>query len=103
VPGFPPGLLDTAFDRFTRGDDVRTRNRGGAGLGLSIVRAVVDACGGTVAARNGGPLGGAVVTMSLGQSGQPDAGIQDGVGEVDSDVGEHDEQRRDQDDADHHR
>ncbi len=50
-PGFPPGLVDTAFERFTRGDDARSRSGepGGAGLGLSLVQAVVEAHGGEVA------------------------------------------------------
>jgi len=64
-PGFPPGLLNTAFERFVRGDRARTPRRSGAGLGLSIVRAIVVAHGGVVAARNGPPLGGAVVTAQL--------------------------------------
>jgi two-component system, OmpR family, sensor kinase len=64
-PGFPPSVSDSAFDRFVRADHARTRGASGAGLGLSIVRAVVAAHGGTVAARNGEPLGGAVVTVRL--------------------------------------
>jgi two-component system, OmpR family, sensor kinase len=64
-PGFPPGLLDSAFERFARGDPARTRGTSGAGLGLSIVRVVVVAHGGTVEARNGVPLGGAVITVRL--------------------------------------
>jgi two-component system OmpR family sensor kinase len=64
-PGFPVGVRDSAFERFVRGDDARTPGRSGAGLGLAIVRAVVAAHGGTVEARNGGPLGGAVVTVRL--------------------------------------
>jgi signal transduction histidine kinase len=63
-PGFAPGLLDAAFERFVRGDAART-SATGAGLGLSIVRAVVAAHGGTVHLRNGPPLGGAVVTVRL--------------------------------------
>ncbi len=63
-PGFPPDLLDSAFERFVRGDTART-TLSGAGLGLSIVRAVVAAHGGTVQLRNGRPLGGAVVTVRL--------------------------------------
>jgi two-component system, OmpR family, sensor kinase len=63
-PGFPPALLNSAFQRFVRGDRARTRGSG-AGLGLSIVRAIVVAHGGSVAARNGAPLGGAVVTATL--------------------------------------
>ena len=47
-PGFPPELARTAFERFTRGDAARTRAAGGAGLGLSIVAAIVRAHAGTV-------------------------------------------------------
>jgi two-component system, OmpR family, sensor kinase len=64
-PGFPPPLLDAVFERFVRGDRARTPRGSGAGLGLSIVRAVVTAHGGVVEARNGAPLGGAVVTAHL--------------------------------------
>lgn len=64
-PGFPPAVIDSAFERFVRGDDARTPGSSGAGLGLAIVRAVVAAHGGTVEARNGEPLGGAVITARL--------------------------------------
>ncbi|BCJ47783.1 two-component sensor histidine kinase [Actinoplanes ianthinogenes] len=63
-PGFPPGLLDRAFERFVRGDESRAASTG-AGLGLSIVQAVVTAHGGTAELHNGPPLGGAVVTVRL--------------------------------------
>lgn len=46
-PGFPPDLVEHAFERFTRGDAARTRS-GGAGLGLSLVQAIVSAHGGSV-------------------------------------------------------
>jgi two-component system OmpR family sensor kinase len=62
-PGFPPDLADRVFERFVRGD--RSRTGTGAGLGLSIVRAIVAGHGGEVAAGNGAPLGGAVVTVRL--------------------------------------
>lgn len=45
-PGFAPDLAPRAFERFTRGDAARTR--GGAGLGLSLVEAIVGAHGGSV-------------------------------------------------------
>jgi two-component system OmpR family sensor kinase len=47
-PGMPGNLRGHEFDRFSRGDSSRTRSSGGAGLGLSIVKAIVDAHGGTV-------------------------------------------------------
>jgi two-component system, OmpR family, sensor kinase len=64
-PGFPPALLPTAFDRFTRGQSARGRDSGGAGLGLAIAAGIVAAHGGTIAARNGPPLGGAVVEVRI--------------------------------------
>jgi two-component system, OmpR family, sensor kinase len=63
-PGFPAALPDSAFERFVRGDASRTAATG-AGLGLSIVRAVVTAHTGTAHLGNGAPLGGAVVTVRL--------------------------------------
>ena len=49
-PGFPPELVDKAFERFVRGDEARSRaaGSGGYGLGLSIVHAIVSAHGGSV-------------------------------------------------------
>jgi two-component system OmpR family sensor kinase len=47
-PGLPDKLRGHEFDRFSRGDSSRTRSSGGAGLGLSIVKAIIDAHGGTV-------------------------------------------------------
>jgi signal transduction histidine kinase len=50
--GVPPERLAHIFDRFVRGDDARDRESGGAGLGLAIVRELVEAMGGTVAAES---------------------------------------------------
>ena len=51
-PGIPTELQPTVFERFTRGDSSRTRSSGGAGLGLSLVHAIVAAHGGTVELRS---------------------------------------------------
>jgi two-component system OmpR family sensor kinase len=53
-PGFPPDLVDHAFERFARGDAARTRagEEGGYGLGLSLVEAIVTAHGGRVHLRS---------------------------------------------------
>jgi heavy metal sensor kinase len=62
--GFEPSFLDRAFDPFSRSDAARARTDGGAGLGLTIVRAVAEAHGGWVEARNR-PEGGAAVSIHL--------------------------------------
>jgi two-component system OmpR family sensor kinase len=51
-PGLEPEQLEHVFERFYRTDASRTRASGGVGLGLSIVAAVVDAHGGSVAAES---------------------------------------------------
>jgi two-component system OmpR family sensor kinase len=48
-PGLPPEQAAQVFDRFWRADAARTRVRGGSGLGLSIVAALVADHGGRVA------------------------------------------------------
>ena len=48
--GFPPAFLEHAFERFSRPD--AARERGGAGLGLSIVRTIAEAHGGSADAAN---------------------------------------------------
>ncbi len=63
-PGVPEGDLSRIFDAFYRVDTARTRETGGVGLGLSIVKNSVEAVGGTVAARNL-PGGGLEVTLHL--------------------------------------
>jgi two-component system OmpR family sensor kinase len=63
-PGLPTDNTDELFERFWRADPGRERGRGGAGLGLSIVAAIVDAHGGRVSAANA-PGGGASFTISL--------------------------------------
>jgi signal transduction histidine kinase len=44
--GVPPEAVERIFDRFARADDARTREKGGAGLGLALVAAVARAHGG---------------------------------------------------------
>lgn len=47
-PGIPPADLPHVFRRFYRVQEDRSRHSGGVGLGLSLVRAIVEAHGGTV-------------------------------------------------------
>lgn len=51
-PGIDPELTPRLFERFTRGDDSRSRATGSTGLGLAIVHGVVQAHGGTVTAES---------------------------------------------------
>jgi two-component system, OmpR family, sensor kinase len=66
-PGLSEEQAARVFERFYRADSSRARASGGAGLGLSIVTAVVEAHGGSVEARET-PGGGAtfVITLPLG-------------------------------------
>jgi two-component system, OmpR family, phosphate regulon sensor histidine kinase PhoR len=50
--GIPPEGLERIFERFVRGDDARDRASGGAGLGLAIVRELVEAMGGQASAES---------------------------------------------------
>lgn len=63
-PGFPPEVLERPFEPFVRADAGRDRGGDGAGLGLAIVRAVVEAHGGSVELANLGG-GGAEVRLRL--------------------------------------
>lgn len=56
-PGVPEETLHRLFDPFFRPEAARTREGGGTGLGLAIVKSCVEACGGTVSARNISPHG----------------------------------------------
>jgi signal transduction histidine kinase len=63
-PGIPPDQRARIFDRFHRIDAGRTRDSGGAGLGLAIAKAIVEAHGGTISA-GVSPAGGARVAFVL--------------------------------------
>jgi len=63
-PGFPPGFLPHAFERFSRADVGRSRAEGGTGLGLAIVDLIARAHGGRAVAVNR-PDGGAQVSVQL--------------------------------------
>ena len=63
--GIPPDILPHVFDRFRQGDSSSTRAHGGLGLGLALVRHLVDLHGGTVRAESAGPGRGAAFTVAL--------------------------------------
>ena len=63
-PGVPVEAEQRIFDRFARLDESRDRTTGGVGLGLAVVRAVVEHHGGTVGCARS-PLGGARFLVRL--------------------------------------
>jgi PAS domain S-box-containing protein len=64
-PGIAPHLLTRLFEPFTQGDDSLDRNRGGLGLGLSLVKGFVELHGGSVEACSAGPGRGAEFVVRL--------------------------------------
>jgi two-component system OmpR family sensor kinase len=62
--GVPEQIREQIFQRFWRADNSRTRETGGAGLGLSIVASIVDALHGTVGVTET-PGGGATFRVSI--------------------------------------
>jgi signal transduction histidine kinase/ActR/RegA family two-component response regulator len=63
--GIPADFLPHVFDRFRQADASTTRRHGGLGLGLAIVRHLVELHGGHVEAASDGPDRGATFTVTL--------------------------------------
>ncbi|HTI64364.1 MAG TPA: ATP-binding protein, partial [Gemmatimonadaceae bacterium] len=63
--GIEPAFLPSIFDLFSQEEQGRTRTFGGLGLGLGIVRSLVEAHGGTVRAESAGRGKGSAFTVSL--------------------------------------
>jgi signal transduction histidine kinase len=64
--GIPTAALQRIFDRFYRVDASRQISTGGSGLGLTIVRAIIEAHGGSIRAENT-QQGGARIVFTLPQ------------------------------------
>jgi CheY-like chemotaxis protein/anti-sigma regulatory factor (Ser/Thr protein kinase) len=64
-PGIDPAFLPFVFERFRQADGSTTRTHGGLGLGLAIVRHLVELHGGTIKAENRVDGTGAVFTVTL--------------------------------------
>ncbi|MGH8794523.1 MAG: sensor histidine kinase, partial [Stackebrandtia sp.] len=63
-PGIPQAERERVFDRFVRLDEARSRDAGGAGMGLAIVREVVTAHGGRIRVDTA-PAGGTLIVVVL--------------------------------------
>ena len=63
--GIAPEMLERIFERFVQAGNSTDRARGGLGIGLSLVKAVVELHGGTVHAASDGPGTGSTFTMRL--------------------------------------
>jgi signal transduction histidine kinase len=63
-PGIPPDVAPHVFERFFRGDKSRSRDAGGFGLGLSIVKWIAECHKGEVELASG-PQAGSVFTVTL--------------------------------------
>jgi signal transduction histidine kinase len=63
--GIPPDVLPHIFERFRQGVSGTTREHGGLGLGLAIVRHLIEAHGGTVQASSDGDGRGSTFTITL--------------------------------------
>ncbi len=66
--GIDPSFLPFVFEHFRQGDSSSTRRHAGIGLGLSLVRHLIELHGGSVAARNREGRPGAVFVVRLPQS-----------------------------------
>jgi PAS domain S-box-containing protein len=64
-PGIDPSFLPHVFERFRQGDGSTTRMHGGLGLGLAIVRHLVELHGGTIGVENREDGQGALFTIRL--------------------------------------
>ncbi|MRG94302.1 GAF domain-containing protein [Polyangium spumosum] len=70
--GIRPEFLPYVFDRFRQGDSTTTRKHGGLGLGLAIVRHLVELHGGAVRADSAGEGKGSIFSVLLPLSANPD-------------------------------
>jgi PAS domain S-box-containing protein len=63
--GISPSMLPKIFDLFTHGDHVVETGKGGLGVGLTVVKNLVEKHGGSVTATSGGPGSGSEFTVRL--------------------------------------
>ncbi len=72
--GIPAHMLEHVFDMFAQVDNTRDQSQGGLGIGLSLVRRLMDLHGGSVKAESAGPNQGSTFTLRLRSVSLPAAG-----------------------------
>jgi CheY-like chemotaxis protein/two-component sensor histidine kinase len=82
--GIAPDLLPHVFDLFVQADRSLARSQGGLGIGLTLVRRLVEMHGGTVTACSPGPGRGSEFVVRL--PALPEGGVDDGRGTPSEDV-----------------
>jgi signal transduction histidine kinase len=63
--GIPGDMVERVFEMFIQADHSASRSHAGLGIGLSLVRGLVEAHGGSVVARSGGPGQGSEILVRL--------------------------------------
>ena len=71
--GMEPEILDRLFEPFSQADGSLDRSRGGLGLGLALVKGLVDLHGGDVRAESAGRERGSTITLRLPLDGESEA------------------------------
>ncbi|WP_312518472.1 ATP-binding protein [Massilia sp.] len=77
--GMLPDELERAFDMFVQGERTPDRTQGGLGIGLALVRSLVQLHGGSVAVSSDGPGLGSTFTVTLPRSARRNEGWHDGA------------------------
>ncbi|HET9767280.1 MAG TPA: chemotaxis protein CheB [Thermoanaerobaculia bacterium] len=76
--GIPPQMLDSIFDLFVQARNTIDHRGGGLGVGLTLVRALVELHGGTVTARSEGDGAGSEFTVRLPTTAPPEPALAEG-------------------------
>jgi PAS domain S-box-containing protein len=76
-PGIPQDMLTEIFEMFRQVDSTLERSHGGLGIGLTLVKQIVELHGGTVEARSAGPGMGSEFIVTLPRQGTATVGQQD--------------------------
>lgn len=85
--GIPPHMLESIFEMFVQGEDTLDRTQGGMGIGLTLVRTLVNLHGGQVAAYSSGLGQGSEFVVRLPLAAAPAANFAEGNGAAVQDPG----------------